>query len=159
MWVDGIHTKVRLEQEKLCRLVMIGVRADGSKELIALADGYRESTDSSADLLRGCRDRGMRDPVLAGGDGALGFWKAVRDVFPTTREQCCWFHKAANVTAALPKSAHPGATAAMREIYIVEDIDKAPLAVKAFEREYGGKYPKAVAKITDDLDVLVEFFN
>ena len=103
LWVDGIHLKVRLEQDKLCLLVMLGVRADGRKELVALTDGYRESADSWADLLRDCRRRGMRAPVLAVGDGALGFWKAVREVFPDTREQRCWFHKQANVLAALPK--------------------------------------------------------
>src|SRR3546814_1008194 len=90
---------------KLCLLVMIGVRADGRKELVALSDGYRESTESWADLLRDCRRRGMRAPVLAVGDGALGFWRALREVFPETREQRCWFHKQANVLSALPKSA------------------------------------------------------
>ena len=92
VWVDGIHLKVRLEQDKVCMLVMIGVRADGRKELIALSDGFRESTESWADLLRSCKRRGMRAPVLAVGDGALGFWAAVREVFPDTREQRCWFH-------------------------------------------------------------------
>ena len=159
LWVDGIHLKVRLEQEKLCLLVMIGVRADGRKELVALTDGYRESTESWADLLRCCRRRGMTAPVLAVGDGALGFWKALREVFPNTREQRCWWHKQANVLAALPKSAHPGALSAMREIYNAEDIDKAQLAIKAFEVDYGAKYPKAVAKITDDADVLLEFYK
>jgi putative transposase len=159
LWVDGIHLKVRLEQQKLCLLVMIGVRADGRKELVALADGYRESTESWADLLRSCRRRGMTAPVLAVGDGALGFWKAVREVFPATREQRCWFHKQANVLAALPKSAHPGALAAMRDIYNAEDIDKAQIAIKAFEIDYGAKYPKAVAKIVDDADVLLEFYK
>ncbi|MEV0297089.1 IS256 family transposase [Nocardia sp. NPDC050710] len=159
LWVDGIHTKVRLDQEKLCLLVMIGVRSDGRKELVAISDGYRESTESWADLLRDCRRRGMTAPVLAVGDGALGFWKALRDVFPQTREQRCWFHKSANVLAALPKSAHPGALAAMKDIYNAEDIDKAQLAVKAFEIDYGKKYPEAVAKITDDLDVLLEFYK
>ncbi len=159
LWVDGIHVKVRLEQEKLCLLVMIGVRADGRKELVALSDGFRESTESWADLLRDCRRRGMTAPVLAVGDGALGFWRALRDVFPQTREQRCWFHKSSNVLAALPKSAHPGALAAMKDIYMAEDIDKAQLAVKAFEVDYGKKYPKAVAKIVDDLDVLLEFFK
>ncbi|MBF6541333.1 transposase, partial [Nocardia farcinica] len=96
--------KVRLEQEKLCLLVMLGVRADWRKDLVALTDGYRESTDSWADLLRDCRRRGMRAPVLAVGDGAMGFWSALREVFPETREQRCWFHKQANVLAALPKS-------------------------------------------------------
>jgi putative transposase len=159
LWVDGIHLKVRLEQEKLCLLVMIGVRADGRKELVALTDGYRESTESWADLLRGCRRRGMAAPVLAVGDGALGFWKAVREVFPATREQRCWFHKQANVLAALPKSAHPGAVSAMREIYNAEDIDRAQVGIKAFAFDYGAKYPKAVAKIVDDADVLLEFYR
>ena len=159
LWVDGIHLKVRLEQEKLCLLVMLGVRADGRKELVALADGYRESTESWADLLRDCRRRGMRAPVLAIGDGALGFWKALREVFPDTREQRCWFHKQSNVLAALPKSAHPGALAAMKEIIGAEDIDKAQIAIAAFEQDYGAKYPKAVKKIVDDADVLLEYFR
>jgi transposase-like protein len=159
LWVDGIHLKVRLDQEKLCLLVMIGVRSDGRKELVALADGYRESAESWADLLRSCRRRGMTAPVLAVGDGALGFWKAVREVFPETREQRCWFHVQANVLAALPKSAHPGALAALREIYNAEDIDKAQVAIKAFEVDYGAKYPKAVAKIVDNADVLLEFYR
>jgi transposase-like protein len=97
---------VRLEQAKLCLLVLIGVRADGRKELVALADGYREATESWADLLRDCKRRGMRAPVLAVGDGALGFWGALREAFPDTREQRCWFHKISNVLAALPNSAH-----------------------------------------------------
>src|SRR4029453_9071972 len=102
VWVDGIHLKVRLEQDKVCLLVMIGVRADGTKELIALADGHRESTESWADQLRSCKRRGMATPVLATGDGAVGFWAAVRDVFPATREQRCWFHKIANVLNTPP---------------------------------------------------------
>src|SRR6185503_1511420 len=133
LWVDGIHLKVRLEQEKLCLWVMIGVRSDGRKELVALADGYRESTESWADLLRDCRRRGMTAPVLAVGDGALGFWEAVREVFPAAKEQRCWFHKQANVLAALLKSAHPAALAAIKDIYNAEDIDKAQVAIKAFE--------------------------
>jgi putative transposase len=159
LWVDGVHLKVRLDQEKLCLLVMIGVRADGRKELVALTDGYRESAESWADLLRGCRRRGMRAPVLAVGDGALGFWKALREVFPDAREQRCWFHKQANVLAALPKSAHPGAIAAIREIFNAEDIDRAQVAIKAFEIDFGAKYPKAVAKVVDDADVLLEFYR
>ena len=101
----------------------------------------------------------MRAPVLAMGDGALGFWAALREVFPTTREQRCWFHKMANVLAALPKSAHPAATRAMQEIFNAEDGDHARVAAKAFQIDYGTKFPKAVAKITDDLDVLLEFYN
>ena len=159
VWVDGIHLKVRLQQDKVCLLVMIGVRADGRKELVALADGFRESSQSWADLLRSCRRRGMTAPVLAVGDGALGFWKALREVFPDTREQRCWFHVSSNVLAALPKSVHPGAKAALAEIYNAEDRDHALKAVKAFEADYGAKWPKAVAKITEYLDMLLAFYD
>ncbi|MDX6292538.1 MAG: hypothetical protein QOH50_1613 [Kribbellaceae bacterium] len=159
MWVDGIHLKVRLEQDKVCLLVMIGVRADGTKELVALADGFRESSESWADLLRDCKRRGMSAPVLAVGDGALGFWKAIRDVFPDTREQRCWWHKTVNVLAALPKSVHPGAKKALAEIYNAEDKGHAVKAAKAFADDYGTKWPKAAAKITDDLDVLLAFYD
>ncbi len=158
-WVDGIHLKVRLEQDKVCLLVMIGVRADGTKELIALADGHRESSESWADLLRSCKRRGMRDPVLAVGDGALGFWKALREVFPETKEQRCWFHVGGNVLNALPKSAQPGAKAALAEIYNAEDKEHAVKAAKAFEDLYGAKWPKATAKITEHLDVLLAFYD
>ena len=139
----------------MCLLVIIGVRADGRKELVALADGFRESAESWADLLRDCKRRGMSAPVLAVGDGALGFWKAVRDVFPATAEQRCWWHKIGNVLAALPKSAHPAAKAALAEIYNAEDKTHATAAAKAFAAEFGAKWPKAAAKITDDLDVLL----
>jgi transposase-like protein len=158
-WADGIHVNIRLEEHKLCLLVMIGVRADGRKELIALADGYRESAESWADLLRDCARRGMRAPVLAAGDGALGFWGALRGVFPQTTEQRCWFHKTANVLAALPRSARPAAKKAVAEIWGAEDKDHAVAAVKAFEAAYGVKFPKAVAKITDDADQLLAFYD
>jgi transposase-like protein len=159
LWADGIHVNIRLEEHKLCLLVMIGVRADGRKELIALADGYRESTESWADLLRDCARRGMRAPVLAIGDGALGFWNALREVFPQAREGRCWFHKTANVLAALPKSAHPGAKKALAEIWGAEDKAHARAAVKALEDAYRAKFPKAVAKITDDLEELLAFYD
>jgi transposase-like protein len=159
VWADGIHVNVRLEEAKLCLLVLIGVRADGRKELVALADGYREASESWADLLRDAKRRGMRAPVLAIGDGALGFWGALREVFPDTKEQRCWFHKIANVLAALPKSAHPGAKKALAEIWNAEDKRHALEAVTAFENDYGAKFPKAVAKITDDLDQLLAFYD
>jgi putative transposase len=143
----------------VCLLVIIGVRADGTKELIALADGFRESSESWADLLRDCKRRGMRAPVLAVGDGALGFWKALREVFPETREQRCWFHVQANVLAALPKSAHPEAKKALAEIFNAEDRDHALKAVKTFVADYGVKWPKAVAKITDDAEALLCFYG
>ena len=150
---------IRLEEHKLCLLVMIGVRADGRKELIALADGYRESTESWADLLRDCSRRGMRAQVLAAGDGALGFWGALREVFPGTKEQRCWFHKIANVLSALPKSAHPSAKKALAEIWNAEDRQHALAAEKAFSAAYAAKFPKATAKITDDLDQLLAFYD
>jgi transposase-like protein len=159
VWADGIHVNIRLEQEKLCLLVLIGVRADGSKELITLADGYRESSQSWADLLRDAKRRGMRAPVLAVGDGALGFWAALRDVFAETREARCWFHKIANVLGALPKSAHPAAKNALAEIWNAEDKTHALAAVKQFADLFAAKFPKAVAKITDDLDELLAFYD
>lgn len=158
-WVEGIHLKVRLEQDKVCLLVIVGVRADGTKELVALDDGHRESTESWLDLLRSCKRRGMRALVLAVGDGALGFWAALREVWPQTREQRCWFHKIANVLNALPKSAQPGAKAALAEIWNAENRDHAERAAEAFVADYGTKWPKAAAKIADDLDVLLEFYN
>jgi transposase-like protein len=159
VWADGVHLNVRLDEEKLCLLVMIGVRVDGTKELVALAEGYRESTGSWADLLRDCKRRGMRAPVLAVGDGALGFWAALREVFGETREQRCWFHKIANVLSALPKSAHPGAKKALAEIWNAEDREHARRAVAAFKLAYGAKFAKAVAKVTDDLDQLLGFYD
>jgi transposase-like protein len=159
VWADGIHVNIRLDEEKLCLLVLVGVRVDGSKELIALTDGYRESAGSWADLLRDCARRGMRAPVLAVGDGALGFWTALREVFPGTAEQRCWFHKIANVLSALPKSAHPGAKKALAEIWNAEDRDHTRRAVVAFKLAYGAKFAKAVAKVTDDMDVLLAFYD
>jgi transposase-like protein len=159
LWADGIHVNIRLEEHKLCLLVMIGVRADGRKEFIALADGYRESAESWADLLRDCARRGMRAPVLAVGDGALGFWNALREVFPEAREGRCWFHKTANVLAALPKSAHRGAKKALAEIWNAEDKPHALAAVKAFEAAHGAKFPKATEKITSDMEELLAFYD
>jgi transposase-like protein len=159
LWADGIHVNIRLEEHKLCLLVMIGVRADGRKELIALADGYRESSESWSDLLRDCARRGMRAPMLAAGDGALGFWGAVREVFPEAKEQRCWFHKTANVLSALPKSAHPAAKKALAGIWGAEDKDHAVAAATAFDKAYKDKFPKAAAKISDDLDQLLAFYD
>jgi transposase-like protein len=140
LWADGIHVNVRLEEHKLCLLVVIGVRADGRKELVALADGYRESVESWADLLRDCARRGMSAPVLAVGDGALGFWGALREVFPQARGQRCWFHKIANILGALPKSAHPGAKKALAEVWNAEDRRHALAAAKAFDEvSQGGR--------------------
>jgi transposase-like protein len=116
VWADGVHFNVRLQDARLCALVIVGVRSDGAKELVAVADGERESTQSWAELLRDLRRRGMQAPVLAVGDGALGLWAALREVFPATRTQRCWVHKTANVLAGLPKSVHVGARRALAEI-------------------------------------------
>ncbi|MFM9700150.1 IS256 family transposase [Streptomyces europaeiscabiei] len=159
VWADGIHLKVRLEQAKACVLVLMGVRADGTKELIAMADGYRKSSESWANLLRDAARRGMRAPVLAVGDGALGFWKALAEVLPATRPQRCWVHKTANVLDSLPKSAQPAAKKALQDIYNAEDRDHAARAVEAFAKQYSPKFPKAVKKITDDEDELLAFYE
>jgi putative transposase len=145
-WADGVHFRVRLEQARLCCLVIVGVRADGTKELVALADGERESTQSWAELLRDCRRRGMRAPVVMVGDGALGLWRALEEVFPATRHQRDWVHKTANVLACLPKAVQAGARKALAEIRDAPDRDSARRAIEAFAGDYGVKWPKAVAK-------------
>ncbi len=159
VWADGIHFNVRLEEERLCALVIVGVRADGTKELVAIEDGYRESTESWADVLRDMRRRGMRAPVLAVGDGALGFWGALREVFPATVAQRCWVHKVANVLSALPASAQPTARRMLADIRDAEDRDHAVTAIGALAEAYAAKYPKAVAKIVDDTETLLAFFD
>ncbi len=158
-WVDGVHFTVRLGQDdRLCVLVMVGVRTDGTKELVAIADGYRESTESWAELLRDCKRRGMRAPVLAVGDGALGFWGAVRDVFPETRWQRDWVHKAANVLDALPASVQVQARRALREIWDAEDRPHAERALDTFARDFA-KWPKAVAKLTKEREAVLAFYD
>jgi transposase-like protein len=159
VWVDGIHFGVRLDADRVCTLVIIGVRADGKKELVALTDGHRESTESWAGLLRDAKRRGMRAPVLAIGDGALGFWAALREVFPETRQQRDWVHKVANTLDCLPKSAQPAARKALAQIRDAEDREHAEKAVKEFAAAYGAKYPKAAAKITEDAPQLLAFFD
>jgi transposase-like protein len=159
LWADGIHFKVRLEQARLCCLVIVGVRADGTKELIAVCDGERESTESWAELLRDLRRRGMRAPVVAVGDGALGLWAALRDVFPATRHQRDWVHKVANVLGCLPAAVQAGARKALAEIRDAPDRQHAERAIEVFARDYGTKWPKAVAKITDDAEELLCFFD
>jgi transposase-like protein len=159
VWADGVHFRIRLEEDRLCALVMIGVRADGTKELIVIEDGYRESTDSWATLLRGLKRRGMRAPVLAVGDGALGFWKALRDVWPQTREQRCWVHRIANVLDKLQKRLHAKAKAALHEIMRAETREAAEEAIQRFEGDYGSKYPKAVVSLRRDEAELLAFFD
>lgn len=160
VWVDGIHTKVRLGQDDgLCCLVMVGARLDGKKELVALQGGYRESSESWAQVLRDLKKRGMRAPVLAIGDGALGFWGALRDAFPKTRHQRDWVHKSANVLDALPKSVHGRAKKAIKEITEAENKQEAKKAVKEFAEEFGTKWPKASKKIEDDEEALLCYYD
>jgi putative transposase len=159
VWADGVHFRVRLEQARLCCLVVVGVRVDGTKELVAVADGERESTQSWAELLRDLRRRGMRAPVVAVGDGALGLWAALRDVFPATRHQRDWVHKAANVLGSLPASVQAGARRALAEIRDAPDRGHAKRAIEVFARDYGVKWPKAVAKVTDDAEELLTFYD
>ena len=163
IWVDGIYVNVRLPDtdgnaDRLCLLVIVGVRPDGTKELVAVTDGHREDTQSWLDVLRDLRDRGMTAPTVAVGDGALGFWGALSQVFPSTRVQRCWVHKVANVLAALPKRLHGDAKTALAKIYMAETRAAAIDAAQEFAREFAA-YPKAVAKITGDLDVLLTFFD
>ena len=158
-WADGIHFNLRLEDGRLCCLVIVGVRADGTKELVAVADGERESADAWAELLRDLRRRGMGAPVVMVGDGALGLWRALREVFPATREQRCWVHKVANVLNALPKGVQAGARRALNEIIQAEDRAHAERAIEALVTDYGAKWPKAVAKVVDDRDALLAFFD
>ena len=159
VWVDGIHVNVRLEDDRVCLLVMIGARPDGTKELIAVEDGYRESKESWQAMLRGLKSRGLPAPVVAVGDGALGFWAALRDVWPETREQRCWVHRLCNVLDKLPKRLQGRARNALHEIMDAESKADAERAADAFEAEYAAKYPKAVASLRRDFEKLLTFFD
>jgi transposase-like protein len=138
---------------------VIGARPDGTKEVIALEDGYRESTDSWLALLRDAKARGMRAPVVAVGDGALGFWAALREVFPETREERCWVHKIANVLDKLPKSLQPRAKADLHEMMNAPTRTECEKNVAAFVAEYEPKYPKAAKALTTEADKLMTHFE
>jgi transposase-like protein len=159
LWADGVHFNIRLEHDRLCCLVLIGVRADGHKELVAVGDGFRESTESWSELLRDLKRRGMRAPVLAIGDGALGFWGALREVFPDSREQRCWVHKIANVLDAVPSSLQRKVKTALHSIMNAENKEAADVAIEEFQATYGAKYAKAVDKVLKDRDVLLTHFD
>jgi len=159
VWVDGIHFNIRLEADRLCTLVMLGARADGTKELIAVEDGYRESTESWLTLLRDLKRRGMRAPVLTIGDGALGFWAAVREVWPVARQQRDWVHRMANVLDKLPKRLQPAAKQLLREMMYAESRAEAEALVGRFASGYAAKYPKAVASLTRDQEYLYSHFD
>jgi transposase-like protein len=160
LWVDGVHFNIRLEEDRQCILVLMGATADGKKELIAIADGYRESEQSWMELLLDVRSRGLViDPKLATGDGALGFWKALPKVFPATRTQRCWVHKTANVLDKLPKRLQPRAKEAIHNIWMADTREAANQAFNSFLETYGAKYPKACECLAKDRDELLAFYD
>jgi transposase-like protein len=159
VWADGVHFNVRLDDDRVAALVLLGARLDGTKEIIAIDDGYRESKESWLTLLRDLRERGMQAPVLAVGDGALGFWGALSEVFPTTLEQRCWFHKLGNILDKLPKSMQPRAKSALHEVMNAPTRKEALKAIKAFSADFGAKYPKALECLTKDQDALLTFLD
>jgi putative transposase len=159
IWADGVHFNVRLEDDRLACLVVIGVTPDGRKEVVALEDGYRESTESWLTLLRDLKRRGMPAPKLAVADGALGFWKAMRQVYPKTEEQRCWVHKIANVLDKLPKRLQPRAKAQLHEIMRAPDLQTALEEIGRFVAEFEERYEKAVHTLVKDQERLFTFFD
>src|SRR6202035_4885118 len=160
VWVDGVHFNIRLEDDRLCTLVMIGARPNGEKELLAVEDGYRESAESWKALLRDLKRRAMTaPPMVAVGDGALGFWAAAREVWPETREQGCWCHKLGNVLDKLPQRLQPRAKRTLHEMMYAECRADCEAARVRFEAEYQPKYTKAVESLTAKWERLVTFFD
>ncbi len=159
LFADGIHFRIRLEEDRLCALVLIGVCEDGSKELVAVEDGYRESSEAWLSVLRDLERRGLEAPLLAIGDGALGFWKALSEVWPTTAEQRCWVHRTANVLDKLPKRLQPRAKKHLHEIFQAETKAIAEEQVQAFVKEYSDRYPKAVTSLVKDEEKLLTFYD
>jgi len=160
LWADGIHTNIRLEEDRQCILVLMGATKDGKKELIAMTDGHRESAQSWRELLLDVKRRGLAiDPKLAVGDGALGFWKALAEVFPNTKEQRCWVHKTANVLDKLPKGKQPKAKSMIHEIWMAETRAEAVRAFDAFLENYQAKYPHACECLAKDREQLLTFYD
>ena len=160
IWADGVYFKPRMDEDKQCILVVIGADEWGNKEILGLTDGYRESTQSWRELLLGLKRRGMSGaPDLAVGDGALGFWNALREVFGKTREQRCWVHKTANVLNAMPKSVQAKAKGHIHDIWQAETRQDAASAFDFFVETYDVKYQKAVGKLIKDRDVLLSFYD
>jgi putative transposase len=160
-WADGIHTGLRSDDSNgQCLLVIIGVKPDGTKERVAIADGYRESKEAWRDVLLDLKARGLQGgPLLASGDGAMGLWAALAEVFPQTRHQRCWFHKTGNVLNALPKSQHGRAKEGLQQIWQAATRDDALVAFNRFVDIYSAKYPKATGKLTNDRDELLAFYD
>lgn len=163
VWADGIHVNVRLgdeENRRQCILVLMGATPEGRKELIAVQDGYRESEQSWRELLLDLKQQGLEHtPEIAVGDGALGFWAALRKVFPNTREQRCWVHKTANVLNDIPKATQSRVKKALHEIWGAETKEDAHKAMEQFKEKYEAKYPKAWERLEKDRDVLLSFYD
>jgi putative transposase len=159
VWADGVRFPVRLEENALTCLALVGVTEDGRKEILALEDGYRESTESWLTVLRDLKRQGFQPPLLAIGDGALGFWDAVEQVYPKVEQQLCWKHKLGNVLDKLPKKLQPQAKARLHGIMYAPDRATAIEEIEHFEKVYGAKYPKAVASLVDNQDRLLTFFD
>jgi transposase-like protein len=160
LWVDGVYFHVRMEEAKHCVLIVIGATEEGKKELLAISDGYRESEQSWREILLDLKQRGLTvDPKLAVGDGSLGFWKALPQVYGSTRSQRCWVHKTANVLNALPKSQQPKAKSALQDIWLAATKQDAERAFDLFLESYGDKYPKAADCLKKDRDVLLSFYD
>src|SRR3954452_13188645 len=160
-WADGIHTGLRSDDsDGQCLLVIIGVKPDGTKERVAIGDGFRESKDAWCELLLDLKARGLQSgPLLAAGDGAMGLWAALAEVFPKTRHQRCWFHKTGNILNALPKSQHGRAKAGLQEIWQAATRDEALAAFNRFTDTYSARYPKATEKLTKDSEELLAFYD
>ena len=160
VWADGIYSTLRGEDDRLCLLILIGVNERGEKRLLALSDGYRESKASWLSVLQDLQARGLKTPPALGiGDGALGFWAALEEVWPATRGQRCWVHKTANVLNELPKSIQGKAKAGLHEIWMAETKAQADKAFDRFVRDFGAKYPKAVEKLVKDRTALLAFYD
>ncbi|NQU58579.1 MAG: IS256 family transposase [Rhodospirillales bacterium] len=160
LWADGIYFQARMEQESQCILVIIGATPEGKKELVGFISGYRESTQSWHELLIGLKASGLvKTPLLAVGDGALGFWAALGKAFPTTIQQRCWVHKTANVLNALPKAMQAKVKADIHDIWMAEGRKQAEDALTVFEKKYQAKYPKAVQTLIKDTDQLLAFYD
>jgi transposase-like protein len=160
VWADGIHFNIRLEEDRQCILVLMGATAEGKKELIAIHDGHRESEQSWKELLLDCKSRGLTvDPKLATGDGALGFWKALDQIYPATREQRCTVHKTANVLDKLPKRLQPAAKAKLNDIWQADTRENANQAFDLFVDTYEAKYPQAAECLAKDREALLAFYD
>jgi putative transposase len=159
VWADGVYSGLRAEQAKLCALVVIGVNERGEKHFLAIEDGVRESTQSWREVLLKLKSRGMNVPQLAIGDGAMGFWAALEEVYPESRQQRCWMHKTMNVLNCLPKSLQPKAKQALHEIWQANTREDAEKAFDLFLKTYEPKYPKAASCLEKDRDELMAFYD